>query len=217
MDNTKQCEPGRRCGNWKTCDRCARIRQKRTADKAEAMSIKYGQLYLSVMTPHDNTATAMRRMRAALLRKQWAPAGIWTIETGEDFQHLHLNLITPEGLAPNMQGATIHQERITTTPRAIAAYITKRKGAPTEQQFDGRLLGTWGQIGQIMATEKAGPIIQAAALNDLIATPHTRQNTTYFHNTNADTTAPDTTTPEQYRDIARRHLSALYAAAHRNQ
>lgn len=215
--NTKPCRPGQLCRNWRACPTCAALRQAKTADKAEALHLKYGQLYLSVITPHQNNAIAIRRMRAALLRHSFAPAGIWTIETGEKFNHLHLNTITPYPTPPGLDDATIHTELIKTSPRAVAAYITKRIAAPSAAQYTGHLLGSWGQIGQYMTTSETEPVIQAAAINDLLSTPLTRMPYHFSFCPEANPNTEIILTPSEYKEIAKRNLSALYAAVQKQQ
>lgn len=216
-ENTRPCTPGQRCGNPRKCEFCARARQKKAADKAETMHQNHGQLYFSVITPHHNTGEEIRRLRASLLRKHIATTGIWSIEKGEQFNHLHINIITPAPRAITLPGADIHTERITTTPRAVASYILKKSGQPSHQQYQGRTFGTWGQIGQFLTTKEAAPIVQAAALNDLIATPHTRQPTHYFNTPSTNREQAPTLSKEQYQELARKHLAALYAVVTRQQ
>lgn len=181
------------------------------------MAKKFGQLYLTVTTPEENSGTAIRRLRASLLRKHIAEAGIWTIEKGEEFGHLHLNLLTPEPLKLFTPNASIHTERITTSPRAVASYIAKRSGAPTDSQFRGRLAGSWGQIGQFLTTKEAAPIAMAAAINDLLTTPHKRQQTAYFNSPNSNRAPEPILSKEEYQALARKHLSRLYAIVEQQQ
>lgn len=205
----------KRCGRWRACEKCARIRQAKIADKAEAMGAQFGPLHLTVITPEENSGTAIRRLRASLLRKHIAQAGIWTIEKGEQFGLLHLNILTPEPRPFNLPHAAIHTEPITAPPRAVASYIAKKSGAPSEAQYNGRLAGSWGQIGQFLATKEAAPIVVAAAINDLITTPHTRKATTYFIGQHQENEPAPTLTKEEYQALARKHLAGLYAIVER--
>jgi hypothetical protein len=143
--------------------------------------------------------------------------GIWSIEKGEQFGTMHINLITPEPKQITIPDASIHIERISTSPRAAAAYILKLEGQPTLQQYEGRTYGTWGQIGQYLTTKEAAPIVQAAAINDLIQTPHTRQQTVYYNTPNGQKKQEPELTKEQYQALARKHLSSLYDVVNRQQ
>jgi hypothetical protein len=213
--HTQPCTNTQHFGNWRTCDKCARRRQNKIANRAEAIEKANGPLWFTRITPNENSGTAIRRLRAALLRQKISTSGIWTIETGEKYNHLHLNLITPQPSITPFHNIDIFTEPVTTSARAVAAYISKRSAAPSQSQYDGRLFGSWGQIGQFMPDRSTAPIIQAAALNDLIITPHTRQPVIYSfapeHNPNPEPRL----TREQYQELARKHLSALYAATER--
>jgi hypothetical protein len=211
----ESCPNGQRCGKWRTCAKCAAHRQRKTADKAEAMARQHGALFLTVITPWQNQAEEIRRLRASLLRKEVAKAGIWTIETGEQFARLHLNLLTPIPQPCALTGADMHIERIVLSPRAVAAYITKQKGAPDPSQYSGHLVGSWGQIGQFMMTREAPPIIMGAAMNDLLATPDGPRQIHYSGLEIQPAEPRQELTRDQYQALARKHLSTLYAAIER--
>jgi hypothetical protein len=215
------CTPNHRCNQWKECDQCASLRQARFADKAQAMAERTGQLYLSVIRPEKNIAEEIRRARSWMLRNSFASTGLWSIETGDTFDRLHINTITPCPAIRAVPGTAVHIERITTTPRAAAAYITKRGSAPRPEQYRGRLIGSWGQVGEYMTEADAPPIVQGACMNDLLTATRSRWNDTPEHDINAYREAkrlgiakPLPVDPaelaEHYHDNARRHLSALY-------
>jgi len=212
--NTKNCTPAQRCKNWRICDHCAKIRQKKAADKAEELEKYAGQLFLTVITPEENTGTALRRARAAMLRKSIAGTGIWSIEKGEKHSRLHINIITPQPKIIEITGAQIHTEQIRTSARSTAAYITKPSAAPSLIQYDGRLLGSWGIIGELMLKREANPIIQAATINDLLKTENIRQPFHYSYCQEANPVFHPELTKQEYKQIAERHLAELYAALH---
>lgn len=214
-NNTTPCAPKQRCGNVRTCEHCARRRQQIAADKAQKMAFEHGQLWLSVFTPHQNQAQEIRRIRAALLRKGFANKGMWSVETGEKFGGLHLNTITTRPTFSQINNADTHIERIATTARAAAAYITKQKGMPSTTQFSGKLLGWWGQAGQFATTQDAPPIIQAAALNDLLDTPDGPRKFKFSGLEEQPLEPVPELSREQYQALARKHLAALYAASER--
>lgn len=211
---TKNCTSKQRCGNWRICTHCAAIRQKKAADKAQALEQWAGPLFLSVITPEENTGTAIRRARAALLRKSIAKAGIWSIEIGEKHSRLHLNIITPQPKEIIIQHAAIHTERITTTARNVAAYITKQSAAPSTMQYDGRLLGTWGSAGEWLSAPQTTPVIQAASVNDLLKTPDHRQPYHFSYCPEANPNYRPELTKSEYKTIAESHLVELYETLH---
>jgi hypothetical protein len=185
------------------------------------MASQHGELYLSVITPINATALEIRKARAWALRNNFASTGLWSIETGRTFDKLHLNLITPRPEKSAVAACVTHIERITTSARAAAAYITKRSAAPSREQYDGRLLGAWGQIGEYMTKQEAPPIIQGACINDLLSATNSR----WYDKREHDGTLYKLGVSEQrqkfmamsaeeqnaiYKDAARRHMPALY-------
>lgn len=152
------------CGNAHTCGRCARERQRRIADKAEALERDHGQLTLTVLRPALNTQDEIRRLRGSFLRRALAPAGIWTVETGSQFAGLHLNIISPLPAPAKWRNCETYSELIQTTARDAAAYISKRSGMPPREQYEGRLYGCFGQISNIIVSQRVAPIVAAAAV-----------------------------------------------------
>ncbi len=167
----QSCSDVNHCGNARTCERCARERQRRIADKAEALEKQYGQLTFTRLTPEKNTQDEIRRLRASFLRRALAPAGIWTVETGEKFKGLHLNILSPAPAPAKWRNCTTYSELLQTTARDAAAYIAKRSGMPAIEQFAGNLYGAFGQIGAILASQRANPLLQAAAIESALAGP----------------------------------------------
>jgi len=165
---TQNCDHGKRCGNIRTCEKCARARQKLYADRAEYMERQYGQLALTTIVPDDPTTANIKALRASMIRRKIAPSGIWTVETGELAGHLHLNIISPTPSTVQFTRAQSYSELITTTGRAAAAYITKRKGIPSPEQFTGKTAGTFGLLYEYLASNKVAPLVQAASLQKFI-------------------------------------------------
>lgn len=229
MDNSNQttrsdCRGSHFCGFWRNCERCARIRAARFADRAEYLEHRHGKLALAVAKPLENTAAAIKALREKLLRAKLAPAGLWTIETGELFAGLHLNLVVPESAAFEFANRGAHIEAVRTTSRAAAAYICKRSGMPAPAQYDGRLIGEWGNVVQhIMSSEdlQAAPC-QAAAMQ--LALGGHRSITDYYK-TDAQIAeeaqqrheATREKTRDEYAAIARRNLAAVYLACSNHQ
>lgn len=169
MDNIvtkgeKACTARSRCDNARECDYCARRKQKRIADKAEKLEQKYGHLVMTVLVPEQNTEAAIRALHGKFMRRALVPAGIWTIETGTQFSGLHLNILSPKPLPARWKNCETYSELLRVTARDAAAYIAKRSGMPTQEQYSGKLYGHWGKIGEILATQECAPVVQAAAL-----------------------------------------------------
>lgn len=217
-ENTVSCTGRFYCGKWRTCDRCARARAARIADRAEYLEHRHGRLALAVATPQENTASALRALRDKLLRAKLAPAGIWTIETGELYAHLHLNLLIPAASIIHARHMVDHVELVHQTTRAAAAYICKRKGMPTETQYRGRLQGEWGNVTKHLMSTKdlAAAAAQAAAIN-MALYPECRPESAwiYYSSLSKQTTRTPTPPPERTRDeyaaIMRKNLKGIYA------
>ena len=160
----KACTARSRCDNARECDYCARRKQKRIADKAEKLEQQYGHLAMTVLVPEQNTEAAIRALHGKFMRRALVPAGIWTIETGTQFAGLHLNILSPKPLPARWKNCETYSELLRVTARDAAAYIAKRSGMPTQEQYSGKLYGHWGKIGEILATQEYAPIVQAAAL-----------------------------------------------------
>lgn len=89
--------------------------------------------------------------------------------------------------------------------RNVAAYISKRCGMPTLEEYEGRLYGTfgaWKSLPELMMQARQAPVVQAAQFEHML--PDTDK-----------TTAQDETiramTKGDYADIARKNLPKLYA------
>lgn len=160
----RACSSRSRCENARECDICARARQQKIAGVAEAIEQQHGPLTMTVIRPEQNTAAAIEAVRASFMRRALAPAGIWTVETGELFGGLHLNILSPAPREARWRGCQTYSELLRTTARDAAAYIAKRSGMPTVEQYAGRLYGSFGKVGEILATQQRVPVVQAAML-----------------------------------------------------
>jgi hypothetical protein len=172
------CSGVNHCGNIRLCDRCAKARQRKIADAAEILEQQYGQLSLTVITPDINTQDEIKRLRASFLRRTVSPSGIWTIETGEKFNGLHLNILSPKPAPARWRSATTYSELVRYTTREAAAYISKRSGMPPIEQFIGNLYGTFGQLYNYLTDNKICPTVQAAAIEVSLSQPPKTLNTT---------------------------------------
>lgn len=166
------CSPQHPCRRFITCDRCAARRQARFADIAERIAAAFGPLDYAVITPDENTQDAIRRAKHAAIRAMTTPAAIWSVEVGTIAQRLHINLLGPRLDLPAIRNASIHLEQIRTNPRAVAAYMTKRKAYPPPDLYEGRAVGTTGNVMQYLTQARHLPTVQAAALLQVLDTAH---------------------------------------------
>jgi hypothetical protein len=216
---TKPCTGKHYCGHWRTCDRCARIRAARFADRAEYLEHRLGRLALAVAKPAANTATAIKHLRDKLVRAKLAPAGLWTIETGELYAGLHLNLLIPSEHLIRAETKVDYIETVRTSSRAAAAYICKRAGMPSSEQYNGRLQGEWGTVMQHLmnGTSLQAAPSQAAALQMALSA---KRSIADFYKTDAELealviqshAASKEKTRDEYAAIMRRNLAAVYLA-----
>jgi hypothetical protein len=206
------------CGKWRICERCARIRAARFADRAQFLAARYGRLALARISPTENTESEMKKLRDRIVRQKLAPAGLWTIETGEQFLRLHLNLLLPDQYTQLCKGAFDYVEPVRSTPRAVAAYITDRRGMPSIQQYSGRLLGEWGSIAQhiMKSTDPQHAPVQAKLIEVTLWHKWHHRGVTHFTQTTEMVEQPDIVPRREksmleYGEIARKHLSKLHS------
>lgn len=229
------CTPRSRCNDWRSCDRCARIRQAKIADVAENRLARNHYLTFLVLKTNEPVTLATDRERLIRSVSNLSSGGIWTVEAGEQFRGLHINLLvaseTPlkiarirkawgelgevwaepvfgwreywnevKPLLPNLghhhgtepifknqlislyerngdkfsTAAAAGLEETGNAARNIAAYISKRAGQPTKEEYSGRIYGTWGNarnkpatVNEILISENmqnSKPLIAGLAL-----------------------------------------------------
>lgn len=207
---SENCRPSNRCGRWRVCQHCAKIRQSKIADEAERMERIHGPLWLSVAKPHENTAVAIRKIRAHIIRNTLTGTGIWTIETGEKFAGLHLNLITPSPVRISSRLGTSWSELITNGARVAASYISKQEGMPELCQYEGRLYGTFGKMADILISEKMPATVQAASIETIVRPPGGRLTAAERRTIDQIQSRPSQKTMEEYKEIARKHLPHIF-------
>jgi hypothetical protein len=186
------------------------------------METKQGRLCLAVAKPMENTADAIRSLRDQIVRTKLAPSGIWTIETGELYMGLHLNIMAPARFSDALRRAGHHVELIQSSARAAAAYISKRSGMPEEVQYQGRLYGRWGNVSaMLMASDSTETAAPRAALSEwsLMSDQDKAFALQGFHRCDGGYVKGEPAKPqksdEEYRDIAARHLPNILAAVGR--
>lgn len=209
MENRgKTCSSRSNCNNIRECNHCAQERQGRIAGVAEEIEKQYGQLTMTVIKPEQNTSAAIRAVHASFLRRALTPAGIWTIETGELFNGLHINILSPEIMAARWKGCKTYSEAVRTTARDAAAYISKRSGMPALEQYNGRLYGAFGKIGEMLVDQEHYPVVQAAAV-ELVLSGKRPEPVPSEPAERIDISL------DTRRDVMRRHLPNLYKAVRR--
>lgn len=207
---TQPCQRGKRCHRWRICPDCAAIRQKTIADSAELIEQQHGPLWITTIKPEKNTEAAIRAVHAAMLRNKLAPAGLWTIETGEKFAGLHLNIISPQPTIPRTLARFTWTEQLDTTARAAAAYISKQSGYPPASQYKGKLYGTFGNIRDLVQMPDAPILVQCASLEMQISKKPPPQQLPPEGVAIVGAFQPPKKTRAEYMEIARAHLPNLW-------
>lgn len=208
----RSCAIGRRCMDWRKCKYCAGVRQFEASQKAEKLDDHFDSLYLSVLKPHDKTESGIHRIRAALLRRAFAPAGIWSVETGEKMGGLHLNVIAPAPIMKEISDCSTWSGLLNTTARAAAAYINKPDGYPEKAEYAGHLNGSWSRVAGFFCNDRMPATVQAASIEAALSK---HQPEHYLRQALAARAYIEGNKPpsrEEAREIARRMLPNLYAA-----
>ena len=203
--------------DWRNCEICARARQATLAWRGELLEQQFDTLFLSVLKPVDKTAQAIQRVRAGLMRKAFAPAGIWSVEEGEKAGGLHLNVIAPQPVEHLFRDCETWSQVITTSGRAAAAYINKRSGFPDQVTYPGNLTGSWSKIPDFFTTRHMPATVMAASAEAALSNKHPEEYLRAAMASRERQQAGDQLTREQYADIARRNLPNLYTALRNRQ
>ncbi len=202
----------RRCMDWKNCEICARSRQATLAWRGELLENQFDTLFLSVLVPVEKTAQAIQRVRAGLLRSAFAPAGVWSVETGEKCGGLHLNVIAPAPVDKLFRDCSTWSQAITTSGRAAVAYINKRAGFPDPAEYAGNLTGSWSRIPDFFAVRQMPPAVMAASAEAALSNKHPDEYLRAALASRERAQPAQAKTRDEYAAIARANLPNLYAA-----
>lgn len=203
--------------DWRNCEYCARARQSTLAWRGEQLQNQFDTLFLSVLKPVDGTAAAIQRIRAAILRKAFAPAGIWSVEEGEKLGRLHLNILAPAPAPDTLRDCETWSQAITTSGRAAAAYINKREGFPSQQTYSGNLTGSWSRIPGFFTVRQMPPTVMAASAEAALSNRHPEEYLRAAMASRERAAAEYPKTRAEYHEIARRNLPNLYAILRNRQ
>lgn len=187
-------------------------RQQQAAHHADLLEHFFPHLWLSRLTPASNTGEALNKLKSSILREKLAPAGIWSIETGDELGKLHLNIISPRLRDSKIIPAGSYSEPINSRAAIVAAYITKRESIPQPQQYAGRCYGYFGQLLGAIKDQRTAPIVQAAIIQQQIisALPDIAAALpTPYLDRQAELEAA---ARDRHKGIARKHLATFYGA-----
>lgn len=156
------CLPHSRCGKYRVCAFCARVRQAHVADLAEKLFAEYGTVYLARFTPELNTKSEIERLKDAIKRQLDHEHGLWSIESGTDKNLLHINVLSHMPRFKQLKRAEYWQGQQAKNIRQLAAYMVKQSQIPPIEIYNGRQFGTWQSMKSALENKQQLPIIQAA-------------------------------------------------------
>lgn len=204
----KICKKGSRCQLFRVCRFCARARQAHVADVAEQALNHYGALFPARFTPDNNSQAEIERLKSAIKRQLGSYSGFWSVEVGEVFGLLHLNVITPRSDLKPIKGAQYWQGQALENLRRYAAYLAKQKQIPDLSQYSGRQFGTWQSMTDLFKSGQQLPLIQGA-FHEKITLAEFKIPTPYLER--QQQIAAERKHSRSYSEIANDHLIRLRA------
>lgn len=206
--NYPVCNPRGRCGRFRTCMPCARLRQARFADLAQALLEHENATFLTRITPVISSKAEITRVKAAVQHQLGKQKAVWSIEIGTITHQLHLNLISPLASFKPIKNASQHTTPQIINLRQAAAYMLKQSQIPPADAYTGRQSGSWSNPIAALAQSKKNPLLQALALQLLVCENLQVENNGGLHEGVAISVP---TSSETYRNRARANLKAFYA------
>lgn len=205
---SENCTPKSRCKKFRTCEVCARIRQKRVADLAVSIFEAQPDIHAMRFTPYDQSHNGIIRLKTSICRGSAGKSHLWTIELGEMTKQLHLNYLSTEPLLKQIKNCESWQTQRLTDLRSYAAYIVKQSQIPPIEVYSGRQYGGFKSISKLLISSDMPPIVQALAhetitLKDYIASPNLAAVQKLLHDPEGVTLS--------YKEIADKHLFKLQA------
>jgi len=197
------CRPRQRCRQYLTCPDCARIRQARIADRAEAIFAGATATYLTRLTPDPLKGQSVPQIRRRFLRHNRPWRFLWTVESGDLAGKTHFNIITtvPDPWLP--KGVSAHHSKIRTSPRIVAAYISKRQQRPHPDDYAGPAYGAAGPPSAFLLRQRTSRAVAALTAAHLLAATNT-----------VDLAARTDTSARETARAALRRCRAILAAIH---
>jgi hypothetical protein len=203
-----ECNRKARCGKFRTCIACAKLRQARFADAAQSLLDQEKALYLTRITPVISSKNEITRVKAAVQHQLGKSKAIWSVEIGTITHQLHLNLISPLDSIKHIKNTTSHTTPAITNLRQAAAYLLKQEQIPPLDAYTGRQHGTWNNPIAALAQQSRAPVIQALAVQ--MQLPESlKVNNKSSHHEDIAVTVPSSN--EIYAARARAWLPHFYA------
>lgn len=152
-----------------------------------------------VLVPDDKTPAGIEYARRYFSRIYRPTAGVWSIESGAFQAGHHLNVIADYSDVTAPFKGHIYKERIRTTVRAVAAYMSKAERAATKEEGFARQTGTIGTLANYLRQlNPEAPLIAGAQA---------------LHELQEGYLPPSAPGPEDHAETARRWLAPVYEAA----
>lgn len=166
VDNSggvKPCQPRARCGFWRSCPVCSKIRQARAADQAERLLGKDGPVMLTVAQAQLGDHRNVESIRQIARRALGMDCGLWSVERGQQAGRLHVNIITRLTDYEPPESIRMHSSIVESGARVAAAYATKLEQAPSASDYAGRCFGYWRNPVAALAGAGPAPVLRAYA------------------------------------------------------
>ena len=186
--SNNECYSGHRCGLFKKCDNCNRIRQARLCDITELASRFSPRATYAVVMPFGKgqNQETIRKLKTNLTRKlRKSTNGIMTsIETSAN-DALHLNLIInhdePLSIRPfqtiaknlNVETDIFINEISKHEIRKVSAYALKRQSIPTKGQYNGNTVNLSGNLRTMKEILQSKKMINKSPIIAITSMCHT--------------------------------------------
>ena len=203
------CTAESRCRRWRTCPKCAAIRQARIASAAAHLESLAGRLDWATLSPIRAGETALLEARREFLEAVKPAGAVWTVEQSPDTKNLHCNILLPSHEPRRLRLSACHVIRGIDDARRVGAYISKREQMPSKGDYHGRLFGTAGPLWQHLSRAQSAPVVQAAALQYDIDPLPIGESSDLQRRACAENR--ELSWPE-YREIAARHMPDILSA-----
>jgi hypothetical protein len=159
-EKEQNCQPHKRCKNFKTCDTCNRIRQAHLSDITELASRFSNHSQYAVVMPFAEAQEHIKEIKTKITRKirKSTNGAMITVESSNS-NALHLNFIinsdkplTSKPFSQTLEkmgysgSVFIDELKKPIEVRRATAYSLKRESIPTYYQYSGNIMNTTGNL-----------------------------------------------------------------------
>lgn len=189
QDKVKECTKHNRCGLFRLCEPCSRIRQAKLCDITELASRFSNKATYAVIMPYSKaqnpkTIQQLKTKLTRKIRKQSDGLTVSVETTANDALHLNLLINSNEAIpiktyqdvliSSNVQADLFNEEISKNDIRKVSAYAIKKQAIPTYEQYQGNTLNLSGTVRtckEIMQNKKMiyyNPTIAITSMNNTL-------------------------------------------------